>query len=451
MKRLIFILAISLIGIWASFLDAFYGLLLHTWYTFGSPLELSFGKLSGSRLSLVVGAVVIIFTIQQHQRIFIRSAMTTLSIVFVASCFASLAISMKYDLISSIQITELIGKIVLMALVAPVILDSPQKIRVYIIVMTASSALLGAYYGTFGLIHGSREIVGPGKVGDNNGYAVWLTSTLPFIYLLGCRIPGLSARIFLWLLFLGNLLAIMLTFSRGGMIAALSVMFFLLLQNKRIAIFVLIAVLLSFGIGSLFESGEDLQGSDSLRLRRPSVGQLVQDTWAGYQKRIQTLRQAPEEIESAASRLHFWKVAVRMFADHPISGIGLNQYQERYDDYDFLDGKYGRSRSVHNTFLAILAETGLFGSLIFVLVFFSAFVEQSRIKRIVKTFADSRIKSDILACISALRISFVGFFVGGFFVMCLYQETLWVFVTLTIALKELVEKIDKEEGMKGLA
>ena len=62
MKRLIFVLLITATGVIASFIDAFYGLLLYTWYSFSSPLELTFGQLEDTRLSLLVGAVLILTT-----------------------------------------------------------------------------------------------------------------------------------------------------------------------------------------------------------------------------------------------------------------------------------------------------------------------------------------------------------------------------------------------------
>ena len=71
MKRTILVLAITAVGIIASFADAYYGLLLYTWFGLSSPLELTYGALEGSKISLVVAAVVLLTVFQQRGRIMI--------------------------------------------------------------------------------------------------------------------------------------------------------------------------------------------------------------------------------------------------------------------------------------------------------------------------------------------------------------------------------------------
>src|SRR5262249_21374159 len=154
------------------------------------------------------------------------------------------------------------------------------------------------------------------------GYAVWITSTLPFIFLIGVHARQTALRLGAWALFLGNLLAILLTFSRGGLLAAVVVLCLLLFQlRKSIG---LLFMLTLFGIGSMYlleQPGDESSGGGRVisfaGSQRGSVRALVRNTIEGYEERVRTLQNAPEEIQSAVSRIHFWRVAIRMFEANP--------------------------------------------------------------------------------------------------------------------------------------
>lgn len=182
MKRLALVLALTVIGVLASFIDAFYGLLLLTWFNFGSPLELTSGTLSGSRLSLMVSIVVLLMTLKQHRRIFIFSPITSCSLLFILAATASLAVSLQVGALAIFSSIEVITSVIVISLVVPVVTNSRQKLRLFVLMAALSSGLLAAYYGVFGLLAGSFSINGPEKVGDNNGYAVWVCSTIPLIF-----------------------------------------------------------------------------------------------------------------------------------------------------------------------------------------------------------------------------------------------------------------------------
>ena len=87
-KRIVFILAITGVGVIASFTDAFYGLLLYTFYSFVSPLELTWGGLAGARFSFMVGGVVILSALMQRRNIFPKHVIAYLCILFLFFCLA---------------------------------------------------------------------------------------------------------------------------------------------------------------------------------------------------------------------------------------------------------------------------------------------------------------------------------------------------------------------------
>ena len=84
MKRIIFILALTVGGILASLLiDAYYGVLLYTFYSFTSPVDVTYGGLAGLRLSFIVAGVVIMSASIHRQNMFPKCSITFLVVLFV--------------------------------------------------------------------------------------------------------------------------------------------------------------------------------------------------------------------------------------------------------------------------------------------------------------------------------------------------------------------------------
>ncbi len=86
----------------------------------------------------------------------------------------------------------------------------------------------------------------------------------------------------------------------------------------------------------------------------------------------------PQEVRdnSANSRLDLWRIAIRMWQDHPIAGVGLDNFSDvkemRALDYakivqsdQVADTIFGKRRMPHGTYTGMLSETGLIGIGIF--------------------------------------------------------------------------------------
>jgi O-antigen ligase len=154
-----------------------------------------------------------------------------------------------------------------------------------------------------------------------------------------------------------------------------------------------------------------------------------------YFDRLQTIRNYEEVDErSALSRIHFWKVALAMAADHPL-GVGLKNYQANYDRYDFEGGYFGNRRDVHSTHLQVLAETGYGGFLIYVSLLWGALVYLFRVRRRAR---DERLAPEdrrfLLTMSTALIASLAAFVVGGTFNSLLVDEINWYTFALIAAL-----------------
>jgi O-antigen ligase len=74
-------------------------------------------------------------------------------------------------------------------------------------------------------------------------------------------------------------------------------------------------------------------------------------------------------------RTDLWTVAARMVADHPLNGVGLDNFMVQSDAYvrepgtlEYVDLIVESPHIVHNTYLQLLAETGAIGLALYLLV-----------------------------------------------------------------------------------
>jgi putative inorganic carbon (HCO3(-)) transporter len=102
------------------------------------------------------------------------------------------------------------------------------------------------------------------------------------------------------------------------------------------------------------------------------VSPLYPRLWAKIYERL-----GGPDRGSAESRLPQFEIAYNMIKDNPLVGVGINTYTEVMDDYDTTEEgirSYTR-HPVHNIFLHIAAEMGVFGLAVFFWLICAIFVE----------------------------------------------------------------------------
>jgi putative inorganic carbon (HCO3(-)) transporter len=408
MLRTLFFLTLMTVGTAAAFWNRFAALLLYVWFALFRPLEWIWIDLSALRLSLVLGILLVVPCFLTG---ILPAVAHPLSIGAILLFLASLAaqtnaVNPEFGWLWIDQF----GRLILVSLLATTLLNTPRRVMLLIAVIAGSIAFHSAKAGVGALLTGGVQYMAglAGAFIDNNGYALAIAMSLPLMWATwqyfrdGPPLERWAARGFFFAVPL-SMLTIAGLMSRSGFLALVTaILSHVMLQRRRFSALVIIALVATLAL---------------------PFAPLPE----GYLDRLETIRTYEEEQEtSALGRLHFWRVAMDMVADYPL-GIGLKNFEFRYDEYDTLGGAFGRGRSSHSSHFQVLAELGYFAALVWCLMFVYAFFAALRARRISITTPDLSEDERRFFFIAgnALVVSMVAFVVGGAFIALALNDLTW--------------------------
>jgi len=149
------------------------------------------------------------------------------------------------------------------------------------------------------------------------------------------------------------------------------------------------------------------------------------------------------EDESFRGRTSENLAAFMMFADHPVFGVGLNNYSENYQKYSREIGLDPRreQRDPASLYLQLLAEQGLIGISIFLLFVTSIFV------RLLKTYRDFKLLGmyEEMYMTSALFASLAGYMFMSIYKNNAYSNVFWTLIALCISATQIAANHVKPE------
>ena len=414
MLRLIFVLIIASTGIYFALQGgAYYALLFYLWNAYFRPEDWVWSNfVRHLDFSFYTGAYLVLATLFAKKRLFLNGHIFLIFLFLIHTLLATLFsehfdYSWKYwmDFLKSTIITYTIILLV----------DDFPKFRLALIIIAFSLGLEPAKQGWYYLFV-SPEWANPNKIaflGDNNLVSVGMLMLAPIVLLLAHLTQRKWTKYVYWTLFIGVFYRALSTHSRGGFLSCLGL-----------------------GAMHLFYSRQKFRVLAGIGLVILMLLPALPDI---YWDRMRTILTYEEEDErSAINRLHYWAVAIEMAKANPFLGVGYSAYNMSYDTYDFSFGAYLTKRSVHNSILGVLAELGYIGAALFSLIIFNAFRNCHYVyKRTKNSFP---FHSELRQASIALSTSFIVFTIGGSFVIFQYNEMLWHYIGLSIALKKLTNQ-----------
>jgi O-antigen ligase len=142
--------------------------------------------------------------------------------------------------------------------------------------------------------------------------------------------------------------------------------------------------------------------------------------------------------ETNRDRFYMFKAGINIFKDYPLTGVGAANLEKIYDDYKPAEAKLSNPH-LHNNFLQVLAERGIFAMMSLLAAFASIIIV------LVKKIKNSIGFEKMVA--TGVLFAFIGFLVAGLFEYN-FGDTeikfmLFYFLSIPFAaLKEKKEEVD---------
>jgi probable O-glycosylation ligase (exosortase A-associated) len=252
-------------------------------------------------------------------------------------------------------------------------------------------------------------------IADRNHLALAVVMVLPLILYLGNLAPRRSLRYLLWGVGGLSVLAVLGTYSRGGIVALGAVIFLLVLQARSKVGGALVGLAVVFALAAL-------------------APQALVD-------RVATIETAADEDQSFQHRLASWHVYFHAGLDHPLTGAGLGNLQngELYRRYAPPAEMFGvestRGLAAHNIYFQVWGELGIVGFILyFTMVGYALWSLRWSWRRARELAANHW----AVGLAKALFVSIVGFCVGGAALSMAFYDGFLILLALAVALKQIV-------------
>ncbi len=355
--------------------------------------------------------------------------------LFIAGLYVSTWFSPYYNPMSSRYNFQLVLIFILCAFMKMNLFDA-KKIRNYYFVIICCLSFIGLW-GVLQSIQGNPDLRGlfgsfvPDRCAICGVFVLYLP--LAFYKIIASRnVLDIGIGVFIGLLFA---LDVVLTYSRAGFLGlTCAVLWFIAGYKHRLRLGMILLIILIIVLPLLPEQYTS------------RVSQMFEQDLSNTQESVD---------KSASSRIVLWENALLVFNQNPVFGVGaLNCAQAMFKNADYfvekisedlwimLFGNPNRMLFAHNTFVNILAEGGLMGSIPLYLFIYFSFTKN---RRIVKYVGSDKEISELITLYKCIKAGLIGYCVIIAFANMRYVDYFyWQLIMLTVV-SDLVEKMIYEE------
>jgi len=363
------------------------GILMWFWLSLMNPHRLSWGYAQEFPVAMVVGIATLVgWAISKEAKTPPKSPVIYALAAF--TLWVTLAAVFSIHPENSIPKWAEIIKIILMTFVTTCIMQSRDRINLLVWVIAISVGFYGIKGGAFTVLTGGNYRVWgpPGTfIEDNNALALALIMVLPLMQYLRINATG-NRWIKLGLLgAMGlTLLAILGTYSRGGLLGLCVMLGFLWLKSRYRTVMI-------------FVTGGVLAAA---LLALP----------AQWYERMGTIENYQEDT-SVQGRFQAWTFAFKLALDHPLLGGGqlVGMDDQLFRSYV---PEATVSRAAHSIYFEVLGETGFIGLGLYLTLLVCSLLSARRVIRSTRDRPDLAWARSLAAMI---QVSLIGYVVSGAF------------------------------------
>jgi probable O-glycosylation ligase (exosortase A-associated) len=393
----------------AIFARPYVGIYVFHWLSLMNPHRLAYGFAHNFPFAQIVAVSTLgawLFS-REPKRIPWQAPTMFLVAFWIWTCLTTLlalAPALAYDK------WEQTTKILLMAFFTLAFLTDRRRLDILVWVAAASLGYFGVKGGLFALATGGHyRLWGPTDsfIGDNNAIALALVMLLPLLRYLMATANNRWLKRGLLGAFILTVIAVVTTYSRGGLVGLLVVMVAMWMRSRhRLAIAVVTAAALSITLP------------------------LLPTEWF---ERMQSIQDYHED-NSAQSRLQMWGMALAIAIDHPVIGGGFHVFKEPslYPQYNAGAAKV---RDVHSIYFEVLGEHGFVGLALFLSLGLATLTSGGWIRRKARGDPDLAWARELAAM---LQVSIIGYAASGTFLTLASFDFYYLLIAMMVALRAIV-------------
>ncbi len=389
--------AVGLVGLTIFFVEPFVGLVNYLLFIYLRPQDYVHALL-GMPIMLMIGAATFGLMIL-HMAVWKRSIAMARAPQnrFVAWLFLAIVISQLATLLPSgvvDAITNFMPTVILYILVANLV-TTPRRLKFIMNLMVILAVVLAAQgimqYYTGQAFGGEQTYEGRiqaiGIFSDPNDLAMALVMVQPLMLMKLLEQSKPYEKLLAIIALAVLCYAVFLTQSRGGLLS----------------FGLLMIVMLSRRYG---------------RVAGLAIGGFMLLTIVVLTPRMSTIS---AEEGSTYGRIEAWTAGFDMFQTHPLFGVGYRNFTE----YHF--------RTAHNSLVLCVAELGLFGLYPWIMLLYITFKNMDFITREMRIAG----KRDTAMYVDTIRYGLVAYCVSAYFLSRTYNELLFIFLGLSVAVTEM--------------
>ena len=423
--RDLFLIALYVVAVPASFLQPFVGVLFWAWISYFNPQDFTWGLASHIPIGYLVAIPTVLglaFTkIKQAPPLTLQTLL--LVVLWLWFCLTTanvfLSAELKHHSADTVAALWQVSKTFAMFLIALMLITDFQRLRWWYLVTGGSFALFALKIGLWGVATGGAfRAYGPrnSMIYDNNDFGVAMNMALPmFIGLAKTERSRWLARCFKAAVPMG-IIAVILTYSRGALLGLVVVLAAMVMKSRR-RLPALIAALVLAAIVFVAAPGK----------------------WV---ERMQTLRDVNQD-QSAQARFHSWTFSYRLVRNHPVLGGGFQTHTpELYLRYNI---KTDHVQGPHSIYFQVLGEHGFPGLMLFLLLAFSSWWSGGKLARHFlqhSEFTGSEESRELYEYAKMVQLSLIPFLISGAFLGLAYFDLYYQLVATVVLLKSFAQRLD---------
>lgn len=387
------------------------GVLMWTWIGMMSPHRLTWGFAYSMPFAAIIGVVTLVALLlsKEPKRFPVTPlTVTVLLLVFWMNVSYFFAINPTDEPYGQ---WDKVMKIQLFLAVTLMIMSNEQRIRWLVWVATMSIAFFGIKGGIFTLTTGGGGMVlGPDGsfISGNTEISLAITMIVPLLWFLQTQSRQKSVRLGLVVAMALCAVAVLGSYSRGGLLAVAAMGGFLWLKSRNKAVVgILLIALVPLMVGFM---------PDKWFERMNTIGTYQQDS-------------------SAMGRVNAWQFAFNLAKDRPLVGGGFRAFTNEAfarwapNPVDVHDA--------HSIWFQMLGEQGFIGLGLFIIFCILSWRLASSIIKSCRGRPEVRWAADLAAMI---QVSLIGYWVGGSFLGLAYWDLPYLLAGILVLTKRATEQ-----------